>query len=70
MREPTTPREMLEHLAEIVASETSYPIFEADIQLAIREFCRLAGLDRSMNDALANALDVARYLRLMAEVEQ
>jgi len=69
MSEPTTPREMLEHLAEIVASETSYPIFEADIQAAIREFNRLAGLDRSMNDARENAMDAVLFLRQMGEVE-
>jgi hypothetical protein len=69
MTDPTTPKEMLEHLAKIVADETSYPIFEADIQLAIREFNRIAGLDRTWHDLRENAYDTAMFLRNMGEVE-
>jgi len=69
MSEPTTPKEMLEHLTEHLNDEYDVYIMSKQVQYIIREFNRLAGLDRSLHDARNNALDAAWFLREMGEVE-
>ena len=67
MSDPTTPREMLERLASL--PPWTGVMEPGDVQIIIREFCRLAGLDRSLHDAQKNALDAVWFLREMGEVE-
>jgi len=65
MNAPETPREMLEHLT----MECFGDVYISDVQAIIREFNRLAGLDRTKADLRANAYDAALFLRNMGEVE-
>ena len=67
-QDPTTPEEVLRHLAQYVQDDMFFT-YAGDAQEMIQEFCRLAGLNRSMQDLRENALDAALMLRKMSEVE-
>ena len=67
-QDPTTPQEVLHHLAQYVQDDR-FVVCVGDAHEMIREFCRLAGLSRSMQDLRENALDAALMLRKVSEVE-